>query len=334
MKIDNLSKVLANQPSYRFKQVYRAIFLDLLGDWSLATNLPLTLREKLAKDCSLEINGKVYSDKRQDSQKVIITLADGLKIETVLLKHNDGRQTVCVSSQAGCSLGCRFCATGQMGFERNLNPWEMVEQVLFFARLLKRNNQKVTNVVFMGMGEPFLNYDNVLRAIRILNDKDSFNLGARKISISTCGIIPGIKRLAKEKLQVNLAISLHAPSDKLRDSLMSINKKYPIKDILKEATDYVKATSRRLMFEYLMIKGINDSPSQAKELANLMKNKLFLVNLIPYNQTGIYQSSSQKAIAVFKQILEKSGVAVTLRHSFGQEIEAACGQLANKKVKK
>jgi len=331
MKIDNLSKVLANQPQYRFKQAYQAIFVDLITNWSQATNLPQALRDKLQTECDLTIKGTIYKTKGQDAQKAVLTLSDGLEIETVLLKHKDRRQTVCVSSQVGCSLGCSFCATGQMGFKRNLTALEIVEQVIFFARTLKTHQSKITNVVFMGMGEPFLNYDNVLKAIRILNDKNTFNLGARRISISTCGIISGIKKLAEEKLQVNLAISLHAPNEYLRSNLMSINQQYPLEKLIPAVQDYVKKTSRKVMFEYLMIKGINDSVNQAHELAVLLKNKLFMVNLIPYNQTGQYKSSAPATINGFKKVLERAGVAVTQRHGFGQDINAACGQLITSK---
>jgi 23S rRNA (adenine2503-C2)-methyltransferase len=245
------------------------------------------------------------------------------------MKHED-RNTVCVSSQVGCALGCLFCATGKMGFKRNLEVFEIVEQVLFFARYLKKTKDKVTNVVFMGMGEPFLNYGNVLGAIKILNDKEGFNLGARKFSISTVGITEGIEKLAEEKLQINLAISLHASNNKLRSNLIPANKKYGIEKILKKVNEYIKKTNRKVMFEYLMIKDLNDSNESAKELAFLMEKPLYFVNLISYNPTGDFQPSSKETIQKFKSILEKEGVYVTERYRFGREIKAACGQLAGK----
>jgi len=240
------------------------------------------------------------------------------------------RNTVCVSSQVGCPLGCLFCATGKMGFKRNLENFEMVEQVLFFARYLKNLKARVTNVVFMGMGEPFLNYENVLSAIKILNDKDGFNLGARKFSISTVGITEGIEKLAEESLEVNLAISLHAPDNELRSQLMPNGKKYNIEKILETVDDYIKKTNRKVMIEYLMIKDVNDSDDSAGKLAKLMKRRLYLVNLISYNPTADFQPSTKERIKRFKSILEKAGVYVTERYRFGREIKAACGQLVGK----
>lgn len=328
MNLKKLEKIIANQPKYRIKQIYQAIFNNLINDWTKISNLPLALREELSKDCDLKIEGEVFIAKDEESQKALITLNDGLKVETVLLKHSDGRNTVCVSSQVGCPLGCQFCATGQMGFKRDLTYLEIIEQILFFARSLKEKNEKVTNIVFMGMGEPFLNYDVVITAIKILNDPDYFNIGARRISISTCGIIEGIEKLTKEKLQVNLAISFHAPNDKLRSELMPINKQYPLKKLLAAVKKYAEISSRKVMFEYLMIDGVNDSPSHAKELAGLLKNKLFMVNLIPYNPTGKFKPSTGATIKAFKEVLMKHGVNVTQRYSFGQDINASCGQLA------
>lgn len=331
MNIDNLKKILENQPKYRINQVKSAIFKDLIGDWNEAKYLPKSLKDKLNKNCPLEIKAKKFKSKGGETIKALIVLDDGLKIETVLMKHKDNRNTVCVSSEVGCPMGCKFCATGKMGFKRNLTKDEIIKQVLFFSRYLKNNfnpSQKITNIVFMGMGEPFLNYDNVLGAIRILNDKNGFNLGARNISISTCGIIDGIKKLAEEGLQVNLAISLHAPNDSLRSELMPVNKKYRLKDVFDAVDYYIEKTSRRVMFEYLLIEGVNDPEANAKELADLMKKPLYFVNLIPYNPTGIFRPSTSKSISLFKKILEKNNVVVTQRYSFGREISAACGQLA------
>lgn len=330
MNLEKLEIILANQPKYRIKQVYQAIFSNLIDDWAKISNLPLDLRKELSKNCDLKINGEVLISKDKGSQKALITLSDDLKIETVLLSHSDRRNTVCVSSQVGCPLGCRFCATGQMGFKRDLSYFEIIEQVLFFARQLSLKKERVSNVVFMGMGEPFLNYDAVLKSIRILNDPDGFNIGARKISISTCGIIEGIQKLARENLQINLAISLHAPNDELRSSLMPINKQYPLNKLLAAVKDYVKVNSRKVMFEYLMIDKVNDSPVHAVELARLLKNKLFMVNLIPYNPTGKFKPSSGAAIKSFKQVLIKNKVNVTQRYTFGHDINASCGQLAAK----
>ena len=221
-----------------------------------------------------------------------------------------------------------------MGLKRSLETWEIVAQVLFFARYLKKNKERVTNVVFMGMGEPFLNYQNVIESIKILNDKDGFNLGARHFSISTVGIVEGIKKLANEKLQINLAVSLHAPDNELRSELMPINKEYPIQKVLNAVDDYIKKTRRRVMFEYVMIKDLNDSIEHAKALARLIKKPLCFVNLISYNPTGTLKSSSSLRIKKFKEILEKRGVVVTQRYRFGQDIKGACGQLATENERK
>lgn len=328
MNLTQLKKVLQKEPAYRLKQVKRALFSDLIDDWSRATVLSFKLRERLKEKCSLKIQAKTFVSKDKRTVKILLILEDSLKVESVLMRHKDKRNTVCVSSQVGCPLGCTFCATGKIGFKRNLTALEIVEQVLFFARYLKKQKQKVTNVVFMGMGEPFLNYHNVLKAIRILNDEEGFNLGARRFSISTVGVSEGIKKLAKEKLEVNLAISLHAPNDKLRSKIIPANKKYPLSKILKAVEDYIKMTHRKVMFEYIMIKDLNDFSEQALELARLMKKPLFFVNLISFNPVGTFKPSLTQRIKKFKEILEKAGVKVGQRYSFGQDIKAACGQLA------
>jgi 23S rRNA (adenine2503-C2)-methyltransferase len=329
MNLNQIEKVLEKEPAYRLKQVKKAAFRDLIDDWNKVSTLPLRLREKLNKEYPLLINGEFFISKDQKTVKALIFLEDGLKIESVLMRHKD-RNTVCVSSQIGCPLGCKFCATGKMGFKRNLEVFEIVEQVIFFARYLKESKVRVTNVVFMGMGEPFLNYENVISAIKILNEKEGFNLGARKFSISTVGITEVIEKLAEEKLQINLAISLHASSNKLRSELIPATKKYPIEKILKAVDDYIEKTKRRVMFEYLMIKNLNDSDESAREVASLMKKPLCFVNLISYNPTGGFQPSTKKRIKSFKNILEKEGILVTERYRFGREIKAACGQLAGK----
>ena len=349
MNFRELKKVLKNEPSFRLKQVKKAVFKDLIDNWRNSTTLPQDLRQKLQDYCPIfELKSeKVLSSKGGQTIKVLFKLKDynppttssqpptggwapGSKIETVLMKHKDGRRTVCVSSQVGCAMGCQFCATGQQGFKRNLSSSEIIDQILFFARLLKKDKEKIGNVVFMGMGEPFLNYDNVLEAIRILNDKEGFNLGARHISISTCGITEGIKKLTEEKLQVNLAISLHAPTNELRSKLMPITKKYPIEKILTAVDNYIKKTKRRVMFEYLMIDGVNDSSEQAEELSQLLKKPLYFVNLISFNPIGHskFKPSPAWKIKKFREILEKQRIEVTQRYRFGREIKAACGQLA------
>lgn len=328
MDLIQFQKLFNKEPRYRLGQAKRAFFYDLIKNWQEAMVLPLSLREKLNKECPIGIPAKTFISKDKNTIKALFTLKDDLKIEAVLMRHKDKRNTICVSSQVGCPLNCAFCATGKMGFKRNLEISEVVEQVLFFARYLKQIGEKITNIVFMGMGEPFLNYQNIIESITILNDKEGFNLGARRFSISTAGIIEGIEKLAKEKLQINLAVSLHAPNDKLRSKLMPIDKKYPIKKILSSIDGYIKKTRRRVMFEYIMIKNLNDSKEHAQALAKFMNKPFYFVNLISCNPTGIFKPSSLLRIKKFQEILEKEGVIVTKRYRFGQGIKAACGQLA------
>ena len=334
MNLENLKTTLNNQPKFRFKQAYKAIFVDLIGDWNDNTTLPLALRETLNNECSLEINAEIFGSKKSETVKALITLEDDQKIETVLMKHEDGRATVCVSSQVGCPMGCNFCATGKMGFSRNLTVSEIVEQVLFWQRFLNNNEKDpkhVTNVVYMGMGEPFLNYDNVMDSIKMINDKEIFNIGARHISVSTCGLVDEINKFAKEKMQINLAISLHASNNKLRSEIMPINDRFPLEKLMEAVEAYVYNRSRQVMFEYLMIDGVNDSEYHARELSGLMRNPLYVVNLIRYNQTGKYNPSTPTAIKKFRNILLRAGIKVTQRPTFGTDIDAACGQLATKK---
>ena len=334
MEIQKIAKILQNEPAFRSKQIKKAVFGDLIENWDEATTLPLVLRKNLQADCPLSelAAEKTLTSKDGETLKILFLTKDGSKIESVLMKHIDERNTVCVSSQVGCSVGCEFCATGELGFKRNLSDSEIVDQVLYFARLLKKEGIRVTNVVFMGMGEPFLNYDNVLAAIKTLNDKDGFNLGARHISVSTVGIVEGIKKFTAANLQVNLAISLHAPDNVLRSKLVPLNKKYPIEKVLSAVDNYIQKTKRRVMFEYLMIDGINDGEKQALSLTKLLKKPLYFLNLISYNPTGHceFKPSPGWKIKKFKEILEREGLAVTQRHGFGKEIKGACGQLAGK----
>lgn len=303
----------------------------MVSDWDEATNLPQKLIERLKREAPLEIKGEVQESRNSDTAKAVIFLSDKNKVETVLMRHG-GRNTVCVSTQVGCGLGCDFCLTGQMGFVRNLEAEEIAAQVLFFARRLKPDGDRITNVVFMGMGEAFLNYDEVMKAIRILNR--DMGMGARKISVSTVGIVEGIKSLAGEPEQVNLAVSLHAPNNELRNRLMPVNKKYPLEVLLPALSQYLEKTRRKVMIEYLMLKDVNDSPEQARELGELLRENLpplFMVNLISYNPTEKYGSSSSKAIGEFKRVLEEEySVETVQRYKFGRDIKGACGQLDGK----
>ena len=342
MNLNNLSKIIAKEPKYRYQQINKFIFQDYISSWEEASNLPKELRSKLTNECPLEIQAEVITDKKNNkTQKALITLDDKEVIETVLIKQGgpdfsknnqtdkDGfRYTVCVSTQVGCPLNCSFCATGQSGFRRNLRAEEIVEQVIFWQRRLKEKREKIDNVVFMGMGEPFLNYLEFIKAVKFINNPETINMGARRLSVSTVGIIEGIKRLSGEKLQINLAISLHAANDELRQKLMPVAKTNSLANLFKTTDDYIKKTGRRVMLEYMLIKGVNDSLEEAKNLVKLLTNKsLYLVNLIPYNETGSFQPSSRETVENFKKYLEDFKIPVTKRLSFGLDITAACGQL-------
>ena len=331
MEIAKLQELLAGQPKYRQAQVNQALFHDLIDDWELATGLPKKLRQELNQACPLNIEAELSVSSDKLTNKALLRLSDGQLIETVLMRHEDGRNTVCVSCMVGCPMNCAFCATGTMGLSRNLTAEEIIIQVLFFARLLKTSRERVGSVVFMGMGEPLLNYDNVMTAVRRLQSKDGFNIGARHISISTCGLLDGIKKLAQEDLPLNLAVSLHAPNDEVRRKIMPIARTYAIKDLIQTVDEYIAQTKRKVMFEYLMISGLNDLDEHALELAKLIKNKLAFVNLIQYNPTGKFTPSSGKQMGRFRNILEKNGITTTMRYKFGRDINGACGQLVIKK---
>ena len=342
MDIQKIDKILKekNFPKYRLSQILDGIFKYFANNWREITNLPkelIVLLENEAPISSLEI-AQDFEALPKDASKILFKAKDGNSVETVLMKHADkgesgggGRKTVCISSQAGCTMNCAFCATGQGGFFRNLTAEEMLDQVLHYCRILKKQGERVNNIVFMGMGEPFNNYDNVIAAIKLFNGAEYLNIGMRHISVSTCGIIPGIEKFAKENIQANLAISLHAPTDEIRNKLMPINVAFPIKKLLAAVDFYIEKTNRKVMFEYLLIDGINDSDACAINLARLMKKKLYHVNLIKYHSTAApLRSSSQSRQTRFFDILKKAGVSCTFRRSFGEDIKAACGQLAGK----
>lgn len=337
VNLDIVKKIIKSEPNYRWQQIKKFLFSDLITDWQEAISLPKKLRDDLTRFAPLDLKAEKTVSVDGQTIKSLIKLSDDLAIEAVLMRYPK-RNTVCVSSQVGCGLGCKFCFTGSLGFKRDLTYWEIIDQVLYFDRLLQAEGQSVTNVVFMGMGEPFLNYDNVIKAIHLFNDQDTFNIGARRISVSTAGIIEGIKKFSQETIQANLALSLHAPNNQLRNQLMPINKKYPLEQALAVTDEYIKTTNRQVMIEYVMIKGINDQPQQARQLVELFKNRqLYMINLIKYNPTGEFKASSNETIHNFKQILEEAcppnrrgGLEVTERFRFGQSISAGCGQLAGK----
>lgn len=326
------------QPAYRARQVFEWVYRRHVPDFAAMSNLPLALRDKLSSESTLTPVAPVSEQRSADgtTTKVLLRLPDGEAVEAVLMRYGededaDTRRSVCVSSQVGCPVGCGFCATGQSGFVRNLTTGEIVAQVLYFARALAMEGYErpVTNVVFMGQGEPFLNLENVRRAIEILNSPHGMHLGARHITISTSGVIPGIKAIATWPLQVGLAVSLHAPDDALRNDLVPLNRRYPLAKLLAACLSYEEMTGRRVTFEYALIDGINDEPRQARRLAELLAGHLSHVNLIPLNATpesGL-RASPPNRVFRFQEELTRRGIPCTVRIERGADIAAACGQL-------
>jgi 23S rRNA (adenine2503-C2)-methyltransferase len=318
--------------SYRLDQIYRAATKELVADAAAITVLPQTDRDALAAEhFSLESVETVVVQRSNDRQtsKALFRLHDGSEVESVLMEHRGDRTTVCISSQAGCAYACEFCSTGQAGFTRNLSAVEIFDQARFFARELKARGKKITNVVFMGQGEPFANYDAVMDAVRLLNDPEGFGLGHRHITISTVGLVPQIDRFANEGVQVNLAISLHAPTDSQRSKMMPVNRKFALSDLMGAVERYVDATKRKVFFEYVMLEGVNDDDDSARALAKLMRGHLYHVNLMPYNATpdAPLRGTNEVRIRAFQAILTAAGVPTTVRTPMGRDIAAACGQL-------
>lgn len=315
---------------YHARQIFHWLYQKDAEVFEEMTDLSSGLRERLREGFSLQslrlIKTRTSSDR---TRKFLFGLADGNSIETVVIPF-EKRNTACLSTQAGCKYGCVFCASGLPGFKRNLEAWEIIAQLLEINRLIQRGGfHRITHIVFMGAGEPLDNYDNTLRAIRIINSKDGFNIGARRITVSTSGVIPGIERLANEALQIELSVSLHAPSDEIRGRLMPINKRYPLKELISACRKYAKATKRQVTFEYVLIKGINCSPEAADNLAGLLTGWEAKVNILIYNPVKElpYQAADRKEAAIFRRVLEKAGIPVTLRAPRGRDIEGACGQL-------
>jgi 23S rRNA (adenine2503-C2)-methyltransferase len=327
------------EADYRTGQIWRGLYQTLWPSVNEFSNLGLKLREKLAENFDFtHLNPKEWVESADgETRKTLFTLDDGSAIEAVFMRYRS-RRTLCISSQAGCAMQCVFCATGQMGFRRNLTSGEIVEQVLFYARQLYSLGERVTNVVLMGMGEPFHNYEATMNAIDRMNDPRGLDLGARRFTISTVGIVPAIKRFTEEKRQVNLAISLHAADDHLRSTLVPINKKYQLREILDACQEYVKKTHRRITFEWALIQGVNDSAEQANSLAALCKPfikngaSLCHVNVIPLNPTEGYtgKATPKQQAYRFKSILESHNIPCTVRIRRGIDIQAGCGQLATK----
>lgn len=319
------------QPAYRAGQIWDGLYRQLWHSPDEFTNLPRALRDRLFESFrfSALTPQQVLQSSDGDTLKTLFALPDQRAVEAVRMMY-DERRTLCISTQAGCAMGCVFCATGQMGFKRNLTSGEIVEQVLYYARLLQKDGEKVTNVVLMGMGEPFHNYEASLAAIDRLNDPKGLGLGARRFTISTVGLAPAIRRFADEKRQVNLAISLHAADDDLRTSMLPINKKYPIHELLDACRYYISQTNRRLSFEWALIHEVNDRPVDARQLAVLLRGMLCHVNVIPLNPTQKYagQATTRERAGAFRDELTNAGIPCTIRMRRGIDIQAGCGQLA------
>ena len=331
MKLEELENLMSGLGATRFraKQIHNWIYTKSVSSIEEMTNLSKDFREKLSEIASVtDIKIKVKQVSKDGTIKYLVEYPDGECVETVLMRFdNRANLTACVSSQVGCAVNCSFCATGKGGFKRNLNYKEIIEQVLVIQR---DTGLKVTNIVFMGQGEPLLNLDNVLKAMEIFNN--DFQIGARRITISTSGIIPGIEKLAELDMQSTLAISLHAPGHELRKEIMPIESKYPITDLKKALKNYIEKTGRRITVEYILIHGFNDTTAAAKELAYFLKDLKCNINLIPYNSVieNDYKKPSNNDIMKFKYLLEHSGKKVTVRLERGADIDAACGQLRGK----
>ncbi|MBC8159663.1 MAG: radical SAM protein [Roseiflexaceae bacterium] len=355
------------QPAFRARQIWRQLYVNLVRSPQEMTDLPMALRERLAAELTfgvLELETMQQADGGM-TRKALWRLPNGPVLESVLMIY-PGRATACVSTQAGCAMGCVFCATGRMGLLRNITPGEIVEQALWAAREARTSAlspqplalgnyadddrwasddtpspqpllpspTRLSNLVFMGMGEPFANYDRWWQSVERLHDPQGLNMGARSLTVSTVGLVPGIQRLAEEKLPINLAISLHSPDDTLRSEMMPVNKKYPIAALLAAARQYVAKTNRRVSFEYVLLQGKNDSPEQAARLGELLRGMLCHVNLIPWNPVPgapLHRSHGER-IRAFQRVLQDAGVACTVRQERGVAIAAACGQLAGAQV--
>ncbi len=325
--------VALGQPKFRAVQIYKWLHSGFVTDFSQMTNISLGLRQILDDNfvifgCTIE---KKLVSEYDNTIKYLFRLHDGEFIESVLMKYKYG-YTVCVSSQVGCRMGCTFCASTLSGVVRNLYPSEILSQIYTISR---DNNIRVSHIVMMGMGEPLDNYDNVMRFLRLVTDEKGINISMRHISLSTCGIVPGIKKLMEEKLQLTLSVSLHAPNDEIRSGMMPVNRKWNVKELIDVCRLYTNVTSRRISFEYALVNGVNDTDDCAFQLSLLLKGMLCHINLIPVNEvseTGCKRSSPER-IKRFSMLLEKKGFAVTVRRELGSDINAACGQLRRNNMK-
>lgn len=318
------------ESKFRALQVFDWLYIKRVKSFGEMTNLKKDLIKYLNENFSMESLKLVKKQSDIDVKKYLFELYDGNKIEAVLMNHDYGN-SLCVSTQVGCNMGCLFCESGRLKKLRNLSAFELVLQIL---KVEEDINERISHVVLMGIGEPFDNYDNVMKFINIINDPKGINIGIRHITVSTCGIVPKIKEFTKEKTGVNLAISLHAPTDEIRNKIMPINKAYKIDDIIAVVKEYIKVTNRRVTFEYILLKDVNDTEECARKLAKLLKGINCYVNLIPYNETSHieYKTSPKVTINRFYDILKESNINVTIRREFGSKVSAACGQLRSEQI--
>lgn len=318
-----------NDKKFRATQIFDWLYIKKINSFDNMTNLKKEVIASLKEDFTINNLEITKTENDKDVSKFLFKLSDNEKVEAVLMNHDYGN-SLCISTQVGCNMGCKFCESGRLKRVRNLTTGEMVEQILLVENIKKT---RISHVVVMGIGEPFDNYDNLVKFIEIINHPKALALGSRHITVSTCGIIPKIEEFSKLPYQVNLAISLHAATDEKRITIMPINKVYPLKDLIKVLKKYIQLTNRRVTFEYILLSGINDTKEDAINLANLVRNMNCYINLIPYNETSniSYKRSSKESIDKFYDILKKEKISVTIRREFGSKISAACGQLRSKK---
>ncbi len=320
-----------NEKPFRAEQIFKWLYMENVKSFDEMTNLSLQLRKKLEENYSIGIHNILKKQESIDgTKKYLLELWDKNAIETVVMEYKYGK-TICVSSQVGCRMGCKFCASTGINFVRNLDAGEIIEQILTVQRDIKK---RISNVVFMGIGEPFDNYENVIKAIHLINHPKGLNIGARHISISTSGIVPKIYNLADANIQCTLSISLHSSNNEKRSKLMPVNKAYPIEELMKACKYYTQKTNRRISFEYALAKNNNDNLEDAKELVKLLKGMLCHVNLIPINEieNGKFKKSTNENIIKFRDYLNEKGIVATIRRELGSDIDAACGQLRRKNL--
>lgn len=333
--LDKLKEVFTgelNEKSYRAEQVFKWLYVDKVNTFEEMTNLSLELRQKLKENFEISAHKiKTKQCSKDGTKKYLLELNDGNAVETVLMEYKYGR-TICVSTQVGCKMGCKFCASTGLPFVRSLTSAEIVDQILV---LEKDENIRISNVVFMGIGEPFDNYENVINAIRILNNQKGLSIGARHISVSTSGLVPYIYKLADENIQCSLSVSLHCTNDEKRSEIMPVNRKYNIEELLKACKYYIEKTNRRVSFEYALLNGQNDTVEDANNLAKLLHGMLCYVNLIPVNkiENEPFKKTADKNVLKFRDYLNEKGINATIRRELGSDIDAACGQLRRKSVK-